>query len=151
MKKNLLLLIWNLWPPFIGAGIRIKRASADFLEIDVQMKLHWWNRNYVGSHYGGSLYSMTDPFYMVMLIEAMGRDYIVWDKAANIRFKKPGKGTVRCEFRLSAQQITEFKNTLLTSEKIEPVLTATVLDEQNQIIAEVEKTLYIRRKDSIKK
>lgn len=100
-----LLRLLRLYPPFLGAGIRIARMSEDLREIDVEMKLHWWNANYVGTHYGGSLYSMADPFYMLMLIENLGRDYIVWDKAASIRFRKPGKGTMRAEFRLTQEQI----------------------------------------------
>ena len=84
----------NLWFPFLGAGIRVTRLQSDWKAIDVEMKLRSWNSNYVGTHYGGSLYSMTDPFYMLMLIENLGRDYIVWDKAATIRFRKPGKGKV---------------------------------------------------------
>jgi hypothetical protein len=91
LKKNLRLLI-NLWPLLLGAGIRVTRLDADWRAVDVEMKLTRWNRNYVGTHYGGSLYSMTDPFYMVMLIEILGRDYVVWDKSASIRFRKPGEG-----------------------------------------------------------
>jgi hypothetical protein len=77
-------------PPFLGAGIRVKRLASDWKEIDVEMRLRWWNANYVGTRYGGSLYSTADPFFMVMLIENLGKEYIVWDKAASIRLKKPG-------------------------------------------------------------
>ena len=87
-------LLMNVWPPFLGAGIRVKRLQPDWKEVDVEMKLRGWNSNYVGTHYGGSLYSMADPFYMLMLIENVGRNYIVWDKSASIRFKKPEKGIV---------------------------------------------------------
>jgi len=79
----------NIWPPFLVAGIRVRWHSACC--VDVEMKLRPWNRNYVGTHYGGSLYSMTDPFYMLMLMENLGPGYIVWDKAASFRFRKPGK------------------------------------------------------------
>ena len=109
----------NIYPPFLGAGIRVKRLAPDWKEIDVEMKLHWWNANYVGTHYGGSLYSMTDPFFMVMLIENLGKDYIVWDKSASIRFKKPGRGTVFAKFRVSDQQIQEIKQALANGKKIE--------------------------------
>ena len=82
----------RLYPPYLGAGIRVTHVSHDFREIDVRMGLHWWNRNYVGTHFGGSLYSMIDPFLMLMFLENLGRDYVVWDKAATIRFKTPGRG-----------------------------------------------------------
>jgi hypothetical protein len=137
----------NIYPPFLGAGIRIKRLAPGWKEIDVEMKLRWWNANYVGTHYGGSLYSMTDPFFMVMLIENLGKDYIVWDKSASIRFKKPGRGTVFAKFRLSDQQIQEIKQALSTEKKIERVFTVEVKDESGTVIAEVEKLLHIRKKD----
>jgi hypothetical protein len=137
----------NLYPPFLGAGIRVKRLAPGWKEVDVEMKLRWWNANYVGTHYGGSLYSMTDPFFMVMLIENLGKDYIVWDKSATIRFKKPGRGTVFAYFRLTDQQIQEIKQALTTEKKIERVFTVEVKDKSGTVIAEVEKLLHIRRKD----
>lgn len=141
-----LLNFMRFYPPFLGAGIRIARMSEDLREIDVEMKLHWWNRNYVRTHYGGSLYSMADPFYMVMLIENLGRGYIVWDKAASIRFRKPGKGTVRAEFRLTQEQIDSLRAQADSQGKIEPTFNVQVLDESGEVVAEVEKLLHIRRK-----
>jgi hypothetical protein len=138
----------NLYAPFLGAGIRVKRLAPGWKEVDVEMKLRWWNANYVGTHYGGSLYSMTDPFFMVMLIENLGKDYIVWDKSATIRFKKPGRGTVFAEFRLTDQQIHEIKQALTIEKKIERVFTVEVKDKSGTVIAEVEKLLHIRRKDN---
>ncbi|MGA7449526.1 MAG: DUF4442 domain-containing protein [Terriglobales bacterium] len=140
-------MFMNLWPPFLGAGIRVKRQSPDWTEIDVEMKLRWWNKNYVGTHYGGSLYSMADPFFMVMLIENLGKDYIVWDKSASIRFKKPGRGTVSAGFRLSQEQIGEIKQALNSQEKIERVFTVEVKEESGNVIAQIEKLLHIRRRD----
>jgi hypothetical protein len=137
----------NIWAPFLGAGIRVKRLEPNWKEIDVEMKLRWWNANYVGTHYGGSLYSMTDPFFMVMLIENLGKDYIVWDKSASIRFKKPGRGTVLASFRLSEEQIREIKQALNVQERIERTFMVEVKDESGSVIAEVEKLLHIRRKD----
>lgn len=137
----------NLYAPFLGAGIRVKRLAPGWKEVDVEMKLRWWNANYVGTHYGGSLYSMTDPFFMVMLIENLGKDYIVWDKSATIRFKKPGRGTVSASFRLTDQQIDEIKQALTTEKKIERVFTVEVKDKSGTVIAEVEKLLHIRRND----
>jgi hypothetical protein len=136
----------NFWPPFLGAGIRVKRLQSDWKEIDVEMKLRRWNTNYVGTHYGGSLYSMTDPFFMLMLIENLGPDYTVWDKSASIRFKKPGKGTVFASFRLSDQQIQEIRNALTTEEKIERTFVVEVKDESGSVVAEVQKLLHVSRK-----
>ena len=136
----------NLYPPFLGAGIRVKRLQPDWKAIDVEMKLRFWNSNYVGTHFGGSLYSMTDPFYMLMLIETLGRDYIVWDKSATIRFRKPGKGKVRTEFRLADAQLDEIRDKLKTQDKIEPTFLVEVRDESGALVAEVEKVLHVRRK-----
>ena len=136
----------NLWPPFLGMGIRIRRIAADMKAVDVEMKLHFWNANYVGTHFGGSLFAMTDPFYMLMLMANLGRNYIVWDKAATIRYKKPGRGTVRAEFRLSEGQIDDIREKLSTLPKYEPVFAVEVRDQAGIVIAEVEKVLHIRKK-----
>lgn len=136
----------SFWPPFLGAGIRVKRIAPDMKSIDVEMKLHWWNANYVGTQFGGSLFAMTDAFYMLMLIANLGGDYIVWDKAATIRYRKPGRGTVRAEFRLSDGQIEDIREKLKTLPKYEPVFTVEVKDESGVRIAEVEKVLHVRKK-----
>ena len=138
----------NLWPPFLGAGIRVKRIASDMKAIDVEMKLRWWNANYVGTHFGGSLFAMTDAFYMLMLMANLGRDYIVWDKAASIRYRKPGKGTVRAEFRLSDAQLDDIRDKLKALPKYEPAFMVEVKDEQGIVIAEVEKLLHVRLKDA---
>lgn len=146
MKPHMRTLL-NIWPPFLGAGIRVRRITPNWKEIDVEMKLRWWNRNYVGTHYGGSLYSMVDPFFMLMLIENLGKDYIVWDKAASIRFRKPGRGTVFASFRLLNEQINEIRQALTSQEKIERRFTVEVKDHSGSVVAEVEKLLHLRRKD----
>jgi hypothetical protein len=137
----------NLWPPFLGAGIRVQHIAPDMRAVDVEMKLGFWNANYVGTHFGGSLFAMTDPFYMLMLMANLGRDYIVWDKAASIRYRKPGKGTVRAEFRLSDSQIDDIREKLKMLPKYEPIFTVEVRDEVGVVIAEVEKLLHVRKKD----
>jgi hypothetical protein len=144
-RRHMRVLL-NLWQPFLGAGIRVKRLQSDWKEIDVEMKLRRWNTNYVGTHYGGSLYSMTDPFFMLMLIENLGREYIVWDKSASIRFKRPGKGTVFASFRLLDQQIQEIKEALTSQEKVDRMFTIDVKDQSGTIIAEVQKLVHVRRK-----
>ena len=149
-KRHLGFLI-NLWPPFLGAGIRVKRLQPDCRAIDVEMKLRFWNRNYVGTHYGGSLYSMADPFYMLMLIENLGPDFVVWDKSASIRFHRPGRGTVTASFRLSDAQVEDIRRTLETEDKVEPRFTVEIRDEAGNVVAEVEKLLHIRKKTSARR
>lgn len=141
------LRFWiNLWPPFLGAGIRVRRMDRNWEQIAVEMKLRFYNSNYVGTHYGGSLYSMADPFFMVMLMNRLGRDYIVWDKAATIRFKRPGRGTVTALFRIAEDQLAEIRNALTSDEKIERTFSVNITDKAGGIVAEVDKLIYIRRK-----
>jgi acyl-coenzyme A thioesterase PaaI-like protein len=139
----------NLWPPFLGAGIRVVHIAPDMKSADVEMKLHWWNANYVGTHFGGSLFAMTDAFYMLMLMANLGSDYVVWDKAASIRYRKPGRGTVRAEFRLSDAALDDIRQKLKTLPKYEPMFRVEIRDEQGTVIAEVEKVLHVRMKDVV--
>ena len=131
----------------LGAGIRVTRWDADWRAVDVEMKLRWWNRNFVGTQYGGSLYSITDPFYMVMLIHNLGSGYVVWDKSASIRFRRPGRGTVRAEFRLSEEQIGEIRAALEKEEKMEREFGIVVTDESGELVAEVKKGIHFRRNE----
>src|ERR1700746_786090 len=135
----------NLWPPFLGAGIRVKHIAPDMKAVDVEMKLRWWNANYVGTHFGGSLFAMTDAFYMLMLMANLDREYMVGTKAATIRYRKPGRSTVRAEFRLSDSQIDDIREKLKTLAKYEPVFLIEVKDEAGVVIAEVEKLLHVRK------
>jgi acyl-coenzyme A thioesterase PaaI-like protein len=147
MQAKRRMLRWmNWWPPFLGMGIKVRRISDDFREVDVEMVQRFWNTNYVGVHFGGSLSAMTDPFYMLMLIEILGRDYIVWDKAASIRYRKPARGTVRAEFRLTPEQIDEVRKALETQAKVEPVFVVQIKDRDGDVVSEVERTLHVRKK-----
>ncbi|HSN85701.1 MAG TPA: DUF4442 domain-containing protein [Thermoanaerobaculia bacterium] len=146
MSRNWLLRLFNVYPPYLGAGVRVK-ASPDLHTFEVRMKLRVWNRNYVGTHFGGSLYTMCDPFFMLILMNALGRDYIVWDKEATIRFRRPGRGTVRATFHIPPERVAEIKAAADAQRKVEPVFKADILDDQGEVVAEVEKLLYVRRKE----
>jgi Domain of unknown function (DUF4442) len=148
--RRWLRLAINMWPPFLGAGIRVKSMDPALRAIDVEMRLRFWNRNYVGTHYGGSLYSMVDPFFMVMLIENLGPDYVVWDKAATIRFKKPGRGKMFAAFRLSDSQLDQIRQDAALHRKLEPTFTVEVRDELGDVVAEVDKVIYIRLRSALK-
>jgi len=143
-KRHIRRLV-NFWPPFLGAGIRVIRWDDDWRAIDVEMPLHRRNVNFVGTQYGGSLYSMADPFYMLMLIENLGPEYIVWDKSAAIRFRRPGKGRVCASFRLTQRQIDDIRQALATEDKLEPTFTVEIKDDSGTVIAEVQKVLHIKK------
>jgi acyl-coenzyme A thioesterase PaaI-like protein len=137
----------NFYPPYLGAGVRVTHIAADFRRIEVEMPLRLYNRNYVGTHFGGSLYSMVDPFYMLMLINILGPDYIVWDKAANIRFKRPGKGVMKAVFELTEEKIAEIRAAADTQPKVEPLFQVLIRDEGGNVVAEVDKLLYVKKKE----
>lgn len=136
----------NFYPPYLGAAVRVTRISDDFRNVEVEMPLRFYNRNYVGTHFGGSLYSMVDPFYMLMLMNILGPGYIVWDKAASIRFKKPGKGVMKASFHLSEEQIAEIRAAAETQSKVEPQFLVLIKDAEGNVIAEIDKLLYVRKK-----
>lgn len=144
LKKNIRWI--NLYFPYLGSGISVKSANEDFTAIDVQMKMRWYNRNLVGTHFGGSLYSMCDPFYMFILMENLGKGYIVWDKAASIKFKKPGLSTVTARFEISKERIAEIKQEVDKIGKNDYTFFTTIQNEKGEIIAEVEKVVYVRKK-----
>lgn len=138
----------NIWPPFLAAGIRVREISPDYRYARVELRLGLLNRNYVGVHFGGSLFAMADPFLMLLYIKNMGPDYIVWDRAGKIEFLKPGRGTVVAEFRISdedlarARRETESGRPWLVDHEVE----IRALD--GELVARVQRTVYFRRKPS---
>jgi acyl-coenzyme A thioesterase PaaI-like protein len=135
----------NLYPPLLGAGIRARRA--DKATVHVEMKLTFLNSNAVGTHFGGSLYAMCDPWYMLILMRLLGEDYIVWDKSASIRFLRPGRGKVTATFHIPQSRVDAIRAAADTGGKVEPVFTVEVQDDEGKAVARVEKLLYVRRKD----
>lgn len=136
----------NHYAPYKGAGVELATIDLKNYYIQVKMPLTRKNQNIVGVHFGGSLYSMVDPFYMLILMHHLGSKYIVWDKAATIHFLSPGRGTVYADVRLSKSEIEEIKQLADNYEPVNRTYTLNILDETGQRIAEVQKTLYIRRK-----
>lgn len=140
------LFALNAYPPYLAAGIRVEAVSDDVSEITVKMGLHPYNRNFFGTHFGGNLYSMCDPFFLFQVLMQLGDDYVVWDKAATIRFVKPGKGTVRATFVMPRERVAEIRSLAAGRQKVEPTFTAQVKDESGEVVAEVEKLLYVKLK-----
>lgn len=140
---------FNFFPAYRGTGARVVYIADDYRRIRVKIPLSWRTRNYVGTIYGGSMYAGIDPIYMLMLIKILGREYIVWDKAAKIRFKRPGRETLYAEFLLAGDEINEIKKLLETEKSIDRVYTVELVDKNGKVHALIEKTLYIakRRED----
>ena len=136
---------FNLFPAYRGTGGRVIYIADDFHEIRVKIPLSWRTRNYVGTIYGGSMYGAIDPIYMLMLIRILGRGYTVWDKAAKIRFRKPGKEALFADFRLTADEIAEIKRLAESERSVDRVFDLKLKTKAGVVHAEIEKTLYIRK------
>ena len=146
MKPSTLRHVFNFWPPFLFAGIHVTRMSADWREARVELRMRPWTKNYVGTHFGGSLFSMTDPFWMILVKECLGSDYIVWDKAAEIEFVKPGKGTVHANFKVEDSLLDEIRTATASGDKYLRWLPVEIIDRQGDVVAKIRKQIYVRRK-----
>lgn len=136
---------FNLFPAWRGTGARVTYIAADWRELRVRLPLSWRTRNYVGTIFGGSLYGAVDPMYMIMLIHVLGPAYTVWDKAATIRFRKPGRATLYARFLLDDAEIATIRRLLETEPSIDRVYTMDLADANGLVHASVEKTIYIRK------
>ncbi|WP_028009580.1 DUF4442 domain-containing protein [Solimonas flava] len=146
MNSRLFRLLLNLYPPYLFTGIRVDRVSADYSEINVSMTLRWYNRNAVGTQFGGSLYAMADPFLMLMTMRQIGPDHIVWDKSAQIDFIAPGRGTVYARFRMPPAEIERLRREAARGQAVLPEYRVDITDGDGKLVARVLKTLYVRRK-----
>jgi len=138
--------LFNLWPPFRGMGVKVVELDPDYRHATVQLRMRLLNRNYVGTHFGGSLFAMADPWFMILMMHRLGEEYVVWDKAGSVRFLKPARGTVTARFEMPEERVAEARERTADGQKHEPVFKAALVDEQGVTVAEVEKTLHIRRK-----
>lgn len=139
-------LAMSWYPPYWGSGIRVAEVSPDFRRVVVQMRQHRLNRNAFGTHFGGSLYAMCDPFYVLQLVALLGGDYLIWDKSARIDFLRPGRGTVRAVFEWDEAQLAQIRAQTAGGAKYEPERVVEIRDAQDELVARVHKTLYVRRK-----
>lgn len=137
---------FNFFPAYRGTGGRVEGIAHDWKMVKIRLPLNWRTRNYVGTIYGGSIYASVDPMYMLMLIKILGRDYIVWDKAAAIRFRRPGRSTLYATFQLNDSEILRIKQLLEKEESIDRHYQVDLVDQDGIVHASVEKTIYIRKK-----
>ena len=138
--------LFNWWPPFRAAGIRVRSISPDFRAATVELRMRLFNRNYVGTHFGGSLFAMTDPFFMILMMKNLGPEYVVWDKQGTVRFLKPARGTVTARFVLPEERIDEARSATAGGAKFEPAFRVDIVDAEGTVVADVEKILHIRRR-----
>lgn len=137
----------NLYPPFWACGIFVRHISRDFSTIDVRLYSYGLNLNYVGTHFGGSLSAMADPWFMIILIQRLGKEFIVWDKGARIEFKRPGRGTLRATFHFSDEEIQAVREKALAQEKYIFEKQVEIKNNHGEVVAVVDKVLYVRKKN----
>lgn len=150
--KAKMMALWSFWPPFLGAGISIESVEGGYgvdgwKAMNIKLKLRFWNSNYVGTQFGGSLFAMTDPFLMVMLVRRLGRDYVVWDKASTIRFRRPGTSDCRTRFEITDEELANLKGRADREGQFDWIRKIEIRDLAGNVVADVEKTLYIATRE----
>ncbi|HEY6912484.1 MAG TPA: DUF4442 domain-containing protein [Myxococcales bacterium] len=142
------LKMLRFYPPYLGAGVSVAFVAPDLSVLEVEMKLSAWNQNFVGTQFGGSLYSMCDPFFMLMLMMQLGDGYVVWDKSASVEFLRPGRGKVKARFELPRARVEELRRETEEKGKINPAFEVTVVDAGGDAVARIRKVLSIRRRNA---
>jgi acyl-coenzyme A thioesterase PaaI-like protein len=145
MSPTRLRWLFRVWPPYLFSGIRVTHLADDWSRARVELRARWYNRNYVGTHFGGSLFAMTDPFWMILLIRRLGPGYRVWDRAAEIEFVKPGRGTVVAQFVLDEATVADIRAATSGGDKHLRWFGTEVTDAQGEVVARVRKQVYVRR------
>ncbi|MEH0021544.1 MAG: DUF4442 domain-containing protein [Desulfobacter sp.] len=148
MKWTPGLMKWGirLYGPYLGAGVRADTIAPDWRYMKISMGLTWFNRNVMGTHFGGSLYSMVDPHLMLMLMQILGNTYLVWDRRAEIDFIRPGTGRVSAEFRITDSDLDTIRENTAGGGKYLHTFDVSVTDEQDNLVAAVKKVIYVRKK-----
>lgn len=148
LRTRLRRWAFNCFPAYWCTGARITYMADDFREVRIRLPLNWRTRNYVGTIFGGSMYAAVDPVYMVMLIENLGAEYEVWDKAASIRFREPGRGTLRARFLLEQEELDEIRSVLETEPKTDRRYSVDLVDGDGTVHATVEKVVHVSRSET---
>ncbi|MBN1651799.1 MAG: DUF4442 domain-containing protein [Bacteroidales bacterium] len=146
IKRKLL----NLFPAYWGTGAKAVFLSSDFKEVQIRLKLSWRTKNYVGTIFGGSMYAATDPIYMIQLIEILGKEFVVWDKSAAIRFLRPGNKTLFARFLISDELILNIQKEIREKKEMDLNLSVDFEDDSGVVYAKVSKVLYIADKQFYK-
>lgn len=146
MRATTFRRLLNLWPPFLANGIRVLHVAADWSSAKVALRLRPWNRNYVRTQFGGNLFAMTDPFWMLLVMHRLGDGYYVWDKAASIDFIAPGREDVYARFELDEATVAELRAVAANGEKVLRWFETDITTASGEVVARVRKQLYVRLK-----
>ena len=146
MTPRRLRRVLRWWPPFVFSGIRVLEIADDWSSARIELRRRWYTANYVGTHFGGSLFAMTDPFWMILVMETLGRDYIVWDKAADIEFIKAVREPVYAQFRVDPAAIAELRSATASGEKVLRWFETEIRTAAGELVARSRKQLHVRLK-----
>ncbi len=148
LSPRTVLRVISYWPPYLASGIKVVEVADDLSRVTVSLRVRPWNKNYFGTHFGGSLYSMCDPFFVFLLVQQLGSDHIVWDKAAEIEFVKAVSEPVFATFVIEPTRVDEIRRAALERFSVEPELATQIVTARGEVVAKVRKTLYVRRSDA---
>ncbi|HEX8776826.1 MAG TPA: DUF4442 domain-containing protein [Rhodanobacter sp.] len=146
MRASTFRRLLNLWPPFLFNSIRLQSLSEDYTQAKVVLRLRPWNRNYVGSQFGGNLFAMVDPFWMLLAMHQLGSDYYVWDKAGAIDFVTPGREDVYARFHLDDATVDELRAAAAGGDKVLRWFDTDIVTASGEVVARVRKQIYVRLK-----
>ena len=148
LRTRLMRWGFNLWPCYRGTGARVTFIASDWREVRVRLPLSWRTRNYVGTIFGGSLYAAVDPFFMIMLMKNLGSEFVVWDKASSVRFRRPGRSTLTATFRLEESEFAEIRDLLRDLPKVDRTYTVDLTDREGIVHSTVEKVVHVAHKQA---
>ena len=138
--------LMNWYPMYFGTGGKILFWSGDSREVHLRLRRNIRTYNYVGTIFGGSMFAASDPFYMLMLLRVFGSSYVVWDKSASIRFRKPGRTTLYMRYELTDEQIDDIRSDVAANGQTERTFTLQWMDADGTVYAEIERLCYIADK-----
>mgnify|MGYP001606678291 FL=1 len=139
----------SLWFPNLFSGIRIRRFSEDWTHATVELHVNPLTRNYVGTAFGGSMSAMTDPYFFMLVMHQLGRDYVVWDTRGEIEFLKPGRGVLTAEFHVSKERAEDIRRRAHGGEKVLEWFETVITDREGDVVARVRREVYIREKQRV--
>jgi acyl-coenzyme A thioesterase PaaI-like protein len=148
LSPRMMRRMLNLWPCIRGTGVRYTYIADDWTEVSVRLRLSLRTRNYVGTIFGGSLYGAVDPCAMILLMRQLGNDFVVWDKAATIRFRKPAKTTLTATLRIPPSEIAELKREVVAAGSVERTWTVDLVDSAGTVYASVDKLIYVATREA---
>lgn len=151
LKTRLFRHAINLYPAYRGSGGRVKYIASDWREVRMELPFNWRTRSNAGAIFGGSIYAAIDPFYAMMVAKNLGPEYVVWDKAAKIRYRRPGRSRLYARFVLEDGEKEEILRGLEDRKSVDRVYNVELVDAKGEAHAIVEKVVYVGRRGLLEK